>query len=118
MEWLNWNAQFFDYSDEPYLFYLAETLSKDFNKNDGRMLFSGDNKEMTILMNMFKNIASNAPAGTNKNINNESSLIQFFDNSLFLLVILLISYTIYAILTSTITDEERDEMLNSEDMFP
>lgn len=80
MEWLNWNAQFFDYSDEPYLFYLAETLSKDFNKNDGRMLFSGDNKEMTILMNMFKNIASNAPAGTNKNINNESSLIQFFDN--------------------------------------
>ena len=32
MEWLNWNAQFFDYSDEPYLFYLAEMLSKDFNK--------------------------------------------------------------------------------------
>jgi len=29
-EWLNWNAQFFDYSDEPYLFYLAELLSKDF----------------------------------------------------------------------------------------
>ena len=80
MEWLNWNAQFFDYSDEPYLFYLAETLSKDFNKNDGRMLFSGDNKEMTILMNMFKNIASNSPAGTNKNITNDSSLIQFFDN--------------------------------------
>ena len=32
-EWLNWNAQFFDYSDEPYLYYLAELLSKDFNKN-------------------------------------------------------------------------------------
>nr|ALO21617.1 proteolytic subunit 2 of clp protease [Stephanosphaera pluvialis] len=31
-EWLNWNAQFFDYSDEHYLFYLAELLSKDFNK--------------------------------------------------------------------------------------
>ena len=31
-EWLNWNAQFFDYADEPYLFYLAELLSKDFNK--------------------------------------------------------------------------------------
>nr|UZA61480.1 ATP-dependent Clp protease proteolytic subunit [Hyalogonium fusiforme] len=28
-EWLNWNAQFFDYSDEPYLFYLAELLSKE-----------------------------------------------------------------------------------------
>jgi ATP-dependent Clp protease protease subunit len=32
-EWLNWNAQFFDYSDEPYLFYLAELLRKDFNKS-------------------------------------------------------------------------------------
>lgn len=40
MEWLNWNAQFFDYSDEPYLFHLAETLSKDFNKGDARMLYS------------------------------------------------------------------------------
>src|SRR6478672_266419 len=30
MEWLNWNAQFFDYSDEPYLYYLADILSKDF----------------------------------------------------------------------------------------
>ena len=40
MEWLNWNAQFFDYSDEPYLFYLAEMLSKDFNKGDARMLYS------------------------------------------------------------------------------
>jgi ATP-dependent Clp protease protease subunit len=28
-DWLNWNAQFFDYSDEPYLFYLASLLSKD-----------------------------------------------------------------------------------------
>nr|P42379.1 RecName: Full=ATP-dependent Clp protease proteolytic subunit; AltName: Full=Endopeptidase Clp; Contains: RecName: Full=Ceu clpP intein; AltName: Full=Insertion IS2 [Chlamydomonas moewusii]AAA84150.1 clpP subunit of Clp protease [Chlamydomonas moewusii] len=44
MEWLNWNAQFFDYSDEPYLFYLAEMLSKDFNKGDARMLFSNNNK--------------------------------------------------------------------------
>lgn len=42
MEWLNWNAQFFDYSDEPYLFYLAEMLSKDFNKGDARMLFSNN----------------------------------------------------------------------------
>jgi ATP-dependent Clp protease protease subunit len=32
-EWLNWNAQFFDYADEPYLFYLAELLAKDFNKS-------------------------------------------------------------------------------------
>ena len=78
MEWLNWNAQFFDYSDEPYLFYLAEMLSKDFNKNDGRMLYSGDNKEMSILMNMFKNMDNYRKNGNDKNTS--SSLIQFFDN--------------------------------------
>lgn len=40
-EWLNWNAQFFDYSDEPYIFYLAELLSKDFNNNEAKnSLFS------------------------------------------------------------------------------
>jgi ATP-dependent protease ClpP protease subunit len=32
-EWLNWNSQFFDYSDEPYLYYLAQTLSKDFGNS-------------------------------------------------------------------------------------
>nr|ALO63344.1 proteolytic subunit 2 of clp protease [Carteria sp. SAG 8-5] len=42
MEWLNWNAQFFDYADEPYLFYLAEILSKSFNdtKQDANLLHS------------------------------------------------------------------------------
>jgi hypothetical protein len=30
---------FFDYSDEPYLFYLAEMLSKDFNKGEGQLLY-------------------------------------------------------------------------------
>ncbi len=33
-EWLNWNSQFFDYSDEPYLYYLAQTLSKDFGNGN------------------------------------------------------------------------------------
>ena len=58
MEWLNWNAQFFDYSDEPYLFYLAEMLSKDFDKGEARMLYSNDNNEMSILMNLFKNLGN------------------------------------------------------------
>lgn len=35
-----------------------------------------------------------------------------------LIVLALIVYTIYAIKTSRVTEEERDEMLNSEDMFP
>lgn len=37
LEWLNWNAQFFDFSDEPYLFHLAEILSKDFSKDDTQL---------------------------------------------------------------------------------
>lgn len=40
MEWLNWNAQFFDYSDEPYLYYLADILSKDFSKETGNLMYS------------------------------------------------------------------------------
>jgi hypothetical protein len=43
---------FFDYSDEPYLFYLAEMLSKILIRV--RSVTSGDNNEMSILMNMFK----------------------------------------------------------------
>nr|YP_009185032.1 proteolytic subunit 2 of clp protease [Characiochloris acuminata]ALO63272.1 proteolytic subunit 2 of clp protease [Characiochloris acuminata] len=53
MEWLNWNAQFFDYSDEPYLFYLAELLSKDFS---GQLLYNGDKQEISRLMYMFRNM--------------------------------------------------------------
>lgn len=40
LEWLNWNAQFFDYSDEPYLFYLAELLSKDFTGDKANLGYS------------------------------------------------------------------------------
>jgi hypothetical protein len=35
-----------------------------------------------------------------------------------LIVLALIVFTIYAIKTNRVTEEERDEMLNSEDMFP
>ena len=81
MEWLNWNAQFFDYSDEPYLFYLAEMLSKDFNKEEGRMLLgsSNDNNEMSILMNMFKNIMNNNSKNSDQSYKNSTALMQFFD---------------------------------------
>jgi ATP-dependent Clp protease protease subunit len=75
MEWLNWNAQFFNYSDEPYLFYLADMLSKDFNKGEGKMLYSNQNNEMSILMNMFKNIMNDK----RDNSNNSLALMQFFD---------------------------------------
>ena len=71
-EWLNWNAQFFDYSDEPYLYYLAEILNKDFSKSsDTKNLKYGENSraqsnispgpntaEMTNLIKQLKNISS------------------------------------------------------------
>jgi ATP-dependent Clp protease protease subunit len=53
-EWLNWNAQFFDYSDEPYLYYLAELLSKDFNKSQNGQKVN-ENNEISQLLNMLKN---------------------------------------------------------------
>ena len=43
-EWLNWNAQFFDYSDEPYLYYLADILSKDFSKGSANLKYGVNNK--------------------------------------------------------------------------
>jgi hypothetical protein len=40
------------------------------------------------------------------------------DNYLFIFIILLLFATFYGIVTSKVTAEERDEMLDSEDMFP
>nr|WCO87389.1 clp protease proteolytic subunit [Chlorococcum sp. KSF0227] len=65
-EWLNWNAQFFDYSDEPYLFYLAELLSKDFNKSQNSFSsYSSTNQEniysdISQLLNMLKSSSSSS----------------------------------------------------------
>jgi ATP-dependent Clp protease protease subunit len=71
MEWLNWNAQFFDYSDEPYLFYLAELLANPLSsENNAQMLYKGETKEMTQLMKMFKNMTF---------LMNEKESSQFFD---------------------------------------
>ena len=88
LEWLNWNAQFFDYSDEPYLFYLAELLSKDV-VNNGELLYNfGSNSsstgpnsaknlaELEKLMLMFKNMKN-----TNKK-SESSSNPSFFDSDM------------------------------------
>jgi ATP-dependent Clp protease, protease subunit len=74
-EWLNWNAQFFDYSDEPYLYYLADILSKDFSSNgqagskeSASLKYGANNKnttEMTKLIKSLKNI---------KNISNDKNV--------------------------------------------
>nr|WGT92537.1 ClpP [Platydorina caudata] len=72
-EWLNWNAQFFDYSEEPYLYYLADILSKDFSKGSANLKYSlsrTDASEMTKLILSLKNIKN----FSNNNIKNASNL--------------------------------------------
>nr|YP_007890134.1 proteolytic subunit 2 of clp protease [Pleodorina starrii]AFY64404.1 proteolytic subunit 2 of clp protease [Pleodorina starrii] len=71
-EWLNWNAQFFDYSDEPYLYYLADILSKDFSKESATVKYSMNNKnatEMTKLIHCLKNIKNGSNFLTNSKSN-------------------------------------------------
>ncbi len=68
-EWLNWNAQFFDYSDEPYLYYLAELLSKDFNKSQAGQKVN-ENSEISQLLNMVKNKAQSTSLMSNVNSGN------------------------------------------------
>ena len=75
LDWLNWNAQFFDYSDEPYLFYLAELLSKNFNNEQGQLFYGNSNpslSELPKLMTMFRAI----------NNNNQQFDPRFFDSQL------------------------------------
>lgn len=89
MDWLNWNAQFFDYSDreaEPYLYYLADILSKDFGpagqKDSGNSTYSGSNQssgQQNIsaeqLIKMFKNNSSamGLPDNSNNGLNSNSN---------------------------------------------
>jgi len=67
LEWLNWNTQFGDYSEEPYLFYLSEILARDFTNNGSNMLYDsnqnfGTPAQFTNFMKSFKNT-------TNSNFN-------------------------------------------------
>nr|WVD55960.1 ATP-dependent Clp protease proteolytic subunit [Tetradesmus dimorphus] len=76
LEWLNWNSQFFDYSEEPYLFYLAELLAKDITGNNAGLLSNAINQnqsmsdtELAKLMMMFKQMNSS----DRKNLNSSFS---------------------------------------------
>jgi len=84
LEWLNWNSQFFDYSEEPYLFYLAELLAKDMTGNNAGLMpqsFSErgmSDTELAKFMMMFKqmNTSDKNFAAFSKN---QSSSGQNFD---------------------------------------
>jgi ATP-dependent Clp protease protease subunit len=78
LEWLNWNSQFFDYSEEPYLFYLAELLAKDVTGNNANLLSNLSNQnssmndtELAKLMMMFKQLNS-SQKGTLFNTKNKN----------------------------------------------
>lgn len=72
LEWLNWNAQFFDYngqnsstSNDPYLFYLADILAKDFDKTNGNLFYqnslNNSQDDMIRLMRILRNQSTNLP---------------------------------------------------------
>nr|QIA46968.1 ATP-dependent Clp protease proteolytic subunit [Volvulina compacta] len=111
-EWLNWNAQFFDYSDpaaqynilasknigfqslgaepseQPYLFYLADILSKDFSKNSANLKYGTnlsnsktDTTEMTkLIQNLknFRNLSKDKPNQANLDVYSPFRLLANF----------------------------------------
>jgi ATP-dependent Clp protease protease subunit len=96
LEWLNWNSQFFDYSEEPYLFYLAELLAKDVTGEKGNLGYSfhlngetsagaeprqatsnfNSNTQLSRFMTLFKQL-SNSNSNTFKNTKSPNSLNHF-----------------------------------------
>ncbi len=77
LEWLNWNAQFFDYNsqssntnNDPYLFYLADILSKDFDKTSGQSFYQNNltnsQNELSRLMRILRN---QSQEGSNESFN-------------------------------------------------
>jgi ATP-dependent Clp protease protease subunit len=81
LESLNWNSQFFDYSEEPYLFYLAELLAKDVTGNNAGLLtnsalqnYSMNDREFAKFMMMFKQMnRANTTDAFRKNLNSSQN---------------------------------------------
>ncbi len=72
MEWLNWNAQFLDYTDEPYLYYLADILSKDFTKDTGNLMYNSEKRSWPIDQRSIKNFYSKKFFKLFQNMSNNS----------------------------------------------
>jgi ATP-dependent Clp protease protease subunit len=81
LESLNWNSQFFDYSEEPYLFYLAELLAKDITGNNAGLLTNSElrnssmnDREFAKFMMMFKQMnRTNMTESFRKNMNSSQN---------------------------------------------
>lgn len=76
-DWLNWNAQFFDYTDEPYLFHLASLLTNDFNDsfNKYQRIF---NTESNISKNLIQHIKANPTPNTENTQSNRLNVYSPF----------------------------------------
>jgi ATP-dependent Clp protease protease subunit len=75
LEWLNWNTQFADYSEEPYLFYLSEILARDFTNNGSNMMYDsnvGANGQNFGTPAQFANFMKSFKNTTNSNFNPQS----------------------------------------------
>ena len=81
LESLNWNSQFFDYSEEPYLFYLAELLAKDVTGNNAGLFTNSrlqnssmNDREFAKFMMMFKQMnRANTSDSFRKNLNSSQN---------------------------------------------
>lgn len=81
LESLNWNSQFFDYSEEPYLFYLAELLAKDVTGNNAGLFTNSElqnssmnDREFAKFMMMFKQMnRANTSDSFRKNLNSSQN---------------------------------------------
>ncbi len=54
LDWLNWNARFFNYMEEPYGFYVAELLAQDFRRGEAKTWYSNNPAEWTLFMQLLK----------------------------------------------------------------
>ena len=111
LEWLNWNAQFFDYSEEPYLFYLAELLARDFTPDDANLLYNNketyesktpvNETELSRLMMMFKNMTNSGDKFDSKFFDSEASSKSMFD-----------VYSAFRLLTNFTSQDYKDFQLD------
>jgi ATP-dependent Clp protease, protease subunit len=63
LDWLNWQAPFFNLMDEPYGFYMAEVLSQDFRPSEAQEWYSSDPAELNRFMQVFKTLTQSRESG-------------------------------------------------------
>jgi hypothetical protein len=70
LDWLNWNARFFNYMEEPYGFYVAELLAQDFRRGEAKTWYSNNPAEWTLFMQLLKMLNPGTKPSDEKDGNN------------------------------------------------